>query len=168
MATTNRLTDKGARAAGLGKHADGNGLQLVVRKTAAGEISRNWVLRYRSPTRKDREMGLGVFPLVSLQAAREARDDARRLLARSLDPLNERERVTGEMRAAEDQARQRRRTFDEVAELVMAAQSFTSPKHQWQWSATLAKYATPAIGKKPIGEVTTEDVVKIIDRKSVV
>lgn len=164
MAKKNLLTDKSARAAGLGKHGDGEGLQLVVRQTAGGVVSRNWVFRFRMPGGKSREMGLGVFPLVSLQAARELRDDARRLIVRGVDPLEARTTAQVEQRAAEDLARAARDlTFEKVAEMVRAKQEFTNDKHIEQWDQSLAAHVFPVIGAKPVAQVDKDDMVVIIE-----
>src|SRR5260370_16438343 len=63
------------------KLADGGGLYLLV--TPAG--SRWWRLRFRVRG-KEQMLSLGVFPDVSLKEARERRDQARRDLAKGIDP----------------------------------------------------------------------------------
>ena len=55
------LTDRQVRAASVGRHADANGLYLVV--TASDR--RNWVFRFQMNGRR-RDMGLGAYPAVSL------------------------------------------------------------------------------------------------------
>jgi hypothetical protein len=57
-------------------HGDGNGLWLRV-VTAE---RRTWAFRYRRRG-KGHEMGLGGFPAVSLAAARDKAEAARKLLA---------------------------------------------------------------------------------------
>ncbi|MGA2191495.1 MAG: Arm DNA-binding domain-containing protein, partial [Steroidobacteraceae bacterium] len=63
------------------KLADGGGLYLLV--TPAG--SRWWRLRFRVRG-KEQMLSLGIFPDVSLKEARERRDQARRDLAKGIDP----------------------------------------------------------------------------------
>src|SRR4051812_5512457 len=72
-----------------GRHSDGGNLFLSIKAGA-----RSWVLFYRSPNGKRREMGLGSAQPggVSLAEAREAAAQARALLARKLDPLDHRVR----------------------------------------------------------------------------
>jgi hypothetical protein len=54
----------------LGKHKDGNGLYLQV-TAAKSAIGKSWLLRFTSPvTHKERSMGLGSYPQVSLAEAR--------------------------------------------------------------------------------------------------
>lgn len=62
---------------------DFGGLFLLVQPTG----SKIWRLRYLRPgSKKENMLSLGGFPAISLQEAREARDDARRLLNRGVDP----------------------------------------------------------------------------------
>ena len=55
-----KLTTKTIKGLPIGKHGDGDGLQLVITAPERGK----WVLRYQVAY-KSREMGLGPFPLVS-------------------------------------------------------------------------------------------------------
>ena len=53
-----------------------------------------WKLRYVSPTTsKRRDIGFGVYPEVSIHEARRVGTEARQLIASSVDPLEERERL---------------------------------------------------------------------------
>ena len=63
------------------KLADGGGLHLLI--TPAG--SRWWRLRFRVHG-KEQMLSLGTFPEVSLKEARDRRDQARRDLAKGIDP----------------------------------------------------------------------------------
>src|ERR1043165_8021114 len=67
--------------AGAGdKHSDGGGLYLLV--NMAGKY---WRLNYRF-LGKQKTLALGVYPAVSLSAARKGRDAAREQLAAGIDP----------------------------------------------------------------------------------
>src|SRR5688572_7386628 len=98
------LTVREVQSAGDGDHTDGGGLMLRVR----GDSS-SWVLRFTSPiTGKRREMGLGVARRgspaqagASITAARDLAHDARELLARAVDPIDERDRRRDADRQAE-------------------------------------------------------------------
>src|SRR3984885_2529417 len=80
-----RLTDRSVKTVGEGRHGDGDGLQLIV--SASGR--RKWVLRYQlNGVRRD--MGLGPYPAIGLSEARIAAADARKLIARGVDPLDDR------------------------------------------------------------------------------
>ena len=63
------------------KLMDGRGLFLLL----APSGGRWWRFRY-SFAGKEKLLSLGTYPDVSLKAAREARDDARKLLAKGIDP----------------------------------------------------------------------------------
>jgi hypothetical protein len=85
------LTDARCRSAQPGsklqKLTDGDGLQLWLQPTGA----RLWRLAYRFGG-KQKLLALGVYPTVPLARARQAREDARRLLADGLDPAVEKKR----------------------------------------------------------------------------
>lgn len=61
--------------------ADGGGMYLEV----APSGGKYWRLKYRFAG-KEKRLALGVYPDVSLAAAREKRDDARKKLAADIDP----------------------------------------------------------------------------------
>lgn len=63
------------------KLADDRGLTLLVEKSGACW----WRFRYRWQGR-EKMLGLGTYPDVSLAVARERRDSARRQVAQSIDP----------------------------------------------------------------------------------
>ncbi|OEZ02338.1 MULTISPECIES: integrase arm-type DNA-binding domain-containing protein [Stenotrophomonas] len=70
------------------KLADGGGLYLLI--TTAGAKSWRWKYRVAG---KEKLLTLGLYPDVTLASAREARDDARRLLRSGLDPGLQRKAV---------------------------------------------------------------------------
>jgi hypothetical protein len=88
---TERLSDRAAKAAKIGKnkkgepaprlYCDGGGLNLQVTPgKEQGEVNKSWLFRFTSPlTCKERQMGLGSYPDVSLVDARDKATDARRL-----------------------------------------------------------------------------------------
>jgi hypothetical protein len=67
------------------KLSDGGGLFLLVKPTG-GKL---WRLPYRF-NKMQKTFALGVYPAVSLLDARQARDLAKRQLAKGLDPSRER------------------------------------------------------------------------------
>lgn len=135
-----------------GKHFDGGGLYLEVTPTGG----RYWRLKYRHGG-KEKRLAFGVYPEVSLKAARERRDEARQLLAKGLDPMAVR-------REAEAQAtREAEVTFEGVAREWLAHQS-------GKWAAgTLAAIRTsleaevfPRIGARPMALLRPREVVEIV------
>lgn len=141
--------------------ADGGGLYLQVTSNAQNEsVRKSWVFRYRHGGRT-REMGLGSLAAVPLSKAREAAAEARQIRAAGLDPIEHRHKVGRDQRLAAEQAK----TFREVAEEYVAARrgGWRNAKHRAQWSSTLARYAFPAIGNMPVGDIAVADVRNILE-----
>ena len=63
------------------KYSDGGGLFLFIPPSG----SKLWRMAYRFEG-KSRLLSFGAYPAVSLKDARERRDEARRLLAKGIDP----------------------------------------------------------------------------------
>jgi len=134
------------------RYSDGNGLYLEVRPTGA----KSWVLRYFFNGR-ERRMGLGPYPEVSLKEAREAREKARWLIRNGIDPLEERKRKRLEASGA--------LTFETIAREWHA-------KHMHAWAeshakriiARLEKHVFPFIGRKNIGEIGAPEVLSVVRR----
>jgi integrase len=84
------LTVKFCDSCEAGEHLDYGGpvpgLILVVGPNGS---TKSWLLRFRYKGRR-REMGLGPYPDFSLAEARDRGSDARRLLARNIDPIEQR------------------------------------------------------------------------------
>ena len=144
--TMGKLTTKSIKTLPIGKHGDGDGLQLVVTAPERGK----WVLRYQMAY-KSREMGLGPFPLVTLTKAREAALEARRLAHGGVDPLDARRKEAVRVP-----------TFGAFAASVVEAQTEgTSAGHARQFANSLAMYAAP-INDKPVNAITTEHVLAVL------
>jgi integrase len=140
--------------AGTGQHSDGGGLYLQVKGNA-----RSWI--YRFTFGKERWMGLGSYPTISLARARELADDARRLRAEGINPIEHREA----QRAAAKVEAAKAVTFDQAVERYIAAHeaAWKNAKHRQQWRNTLATYASPIIGSLPVGSVNTELVMRVLE-----
>lgn len=130
-----------------GKYTDGHGLVLVVDKTGA----KRWVHRV-TIRGKRREMGLGPASLVSLAEAREAAMTNRKLARSGGDPLSAKRQALAVM------------TFREAAIEVhrINKPSWRNEKHAKQFITTLETYAFPRIGDIRVSEVTTGDVLEIL------
>lgn len=141
-----RLTARTVATAKRGKHADGGNLYLIVSETG----SRKWVLRFTwRGTAK--EMGLGSANDVPLADARERAAEARRLLARDLNPIVERKRGCGIPMFGALAA--------DVCETLAAG--FRNEKHKAQWRMTLETYAAP-LRSKPVDTISTEDILAVL------
>ncbi len=142
-----RLTERGVQTATQGRRSDGDGLQLVVSKTGR----KKWVLRYQmAGVRKD--MGLGAYPAIGLKDARNKASDARKLIARTIDPMKARE-------AAQKAARPLP-TFKDIAKLVIedAVNKSVSAKARHQWERYLGDVYCKTLLDRPVNEITALDV----------
>ncbi|MPR11505.1 tyrosine-type recombinase/integrase [Microvirga tunisiensis] len=128
-----------------GRHSDGGGLYLNI--TASG--ARSWVFMWKRAGKR-REMGLGSLRDVPLAKARCRAAIAREMLVEGIDPL-----------AARD--RPKAMTFGEAADALIESMSgsWRNAKHRAQWTMTLTVYCEP-LRPKPVAEVGTEDVLKIL------
>ena len=122
-----QLTDRSVKTVGEGRHGDGDGLQLIV--SASGR--RKWVLRYQlNGVRRD--MGLGPYPAIGLSDARIAAADARKLIARGIDPLDNRK--------ASRKAERPVPTFGDIAKTVIVDAQRTTPRFATNGSVTSARH----------------------------
>ena len=129
-----------------GRYSDGDGLYLFVRVTTAqnqpAKTHKSWVLRYRQGG-KQRDMGLGRYPEVSLSDARQAASQARQRRRAGDDPITTRR---DERAAKQQKAKQAgERSFRIVAERYIAKHEPTwkNAQHRQQWRSTLAAHAYP-------------------------
>ena len=130
-----------------GRYCDGDGLYLDVQPTG----TRSWVQRLVIRGRR-RELGLGGFPLVPLKDARAAALANRRLARAGGDPLAEKRRLKSMP------------TFAAAAEAVLAQMrpGWSNPKHGKDWLSSMERFAFPRLGKLPVSEVTSADVVETL------
>ena len=135
------------RSAPPGRHADGNGLYLFVQPTG----TRSWIQRLVIRGRR-REIGLGSLALVPLAEAREKALANRKLARQGGDPLAEKRRAEGIPTFAEAAAR--------VLEQKQAG--WRNRKHSREWLSSLRRVAFPRIGKVPVSEVTSADLLEIL------
>lgn len=159
----NALTPLAVKSAKPGRHADGNGLQLLVKDTGA----RSWVYRFML-NGKSRDIGLGPAAgadAVSLANARLEATALRLKVKSGIDPIAERDKIAADAAAAAQAAKVAAVTFKEVAENHITANedSWRNAKHRQQWRNTLATYAYPVIGDLPVASVETSHLVRILD-----
>ena len=159
---SNALTPLAVKNAKPGRHADGGGLQLLVKPSGA----RSWVYRFMLAG-KSRDVGLGAAGPGAMSLA-DARDEAAALRLKvkaGTDPLAERERVAAQALATAQASKVAGTTFKDVATTYIAAneESWRNPKHRQQWGNTLASYVYPVIGDLPVADVETAHVLKILE-----
>lgn len=150
------LTDKAVRAAVAKekpyKLADQHGLSLFVTPKA----NKSWRFKFRIAG-KEQLLVLGTYPEVSLAAARERRDDARKLLRAGRDPRHaaKRHKLVG--------ADSNDETFELLGREWHALQlKRWKPVHANDVITSLERDIFPQIGTMPLGEIDEPLLLKIL------
>lgn len=149
----NDLEIRNAKASDrLRKLSDGGGLQLWITPDGA----KRWRLAYRFGTAQ-KTLAIGVYPAVNLKEARTARDEAKRLLKGGQDPS------VAKKIAKAARAQEVADTFDAIA-----AELIGKKRREEKADRTLAKIewllslAKPAIGARPISEISAPEVLRVL------
>ena len=137
---------------------DGDGLYFKVGESGGT----SWIYRYKL-NKKSTDMGLGIYPEVSLPDARIKHADARKLLANGICPKSarddERDRLVTQRRAEDA----KRVLFEQMArEYAEAHGPGWSEKWRKGWLRKLELYAFDVIGAVPVGEIDTDLVLKVL------
>lgn len=138
---------------------DSGGLYLEL----APNGSRYWRQKYRVDGREKR-LAHGVYPDVSLAAAREKRDAARRLLAAGIDPGAERK--AAHAARAESAAS----TFEVVAQEWLASRGWVDG-YRVKVEGWFRNDVLPALGSRPVAELTARDfleVLRVVEKRGAV
>src|SRR6516164_1887152 len=152
-----KLTEAKIRTlADIKLHPDGAGLYLQVKPGGA----RSWIYRFTLNGRT-RDMGLGAFADVSLVKARE-RPAPRgpwwmTELIRSSIPAHK--PLYPPRRSGVPRPPSRKWPKPTWADRL---KRLRSEKHRHQWRQTLVDYAYPVIGKMPVNEIETNDVLAVL------
>ena len=135
------------------KLSDGGGLYILIHPNGG----KYWQLGYRFAG-KQKTLALGVYPDVGLSDARERRDQARKLLANEIDP--------GEVKRAqkmEAKINAFSNTFESGArEWVEIKSALWTAGHKALTLRTLEQDAFPTLGRRPIAEITTPELLATI------
>lgn len=152
-----KLTDTAIRNAKPGSKPqrlfDGGGLYLEI-SPAGGKL---WRLKYRFGG-KEKRLAMGAYPTITLAEARERREEARRLLAKDIDPSAAKREAKAEQLAEKE-------TFEMVAE-----EWFAKFRHTWAANTAetvisrLRKDIFPYIGSRPVRELTAPELLAAIRR----
>jgi integrase len=135
--------------------ADGTVTGLTLQPT--GRKGRgHWNLRFVSPVRKKRrDMGLGVYPEVSIVEARRLAADARKMIAGGEDPIDARATLkTAPARITFEQASSR---------MCDQKKSGWSQRHSQSWITSLEIHAFPIIGNVPVELLRAENFRKVLE-----
>lgn len=149
--TGTRLTKSSIKALPLGTvRGDGGNLWIVSSKAG----TKRWEFRYTFAGKR-RCMGLGAFPEVSVEAARDKAFNNRKRLIDGIDPLAERDTHTP----------RKVTTFAEVAEdaITRFKRGWKGPKQEPQWRSSLERYAYPILGKMHVASITPEHVRDVLE-----
>ena len=146
-------------AKGINQLSDGHGLSLQ----ADSKGGKYWRLRYYHPhTKKREEIRLGIYPDVSLKAARVKREELRALLEKGIDPKQHQQ---------EQEIKQRNQalnSFEAVARKWHADQQAKPdkwmPEHAHRLLRSLELHIFPDIGQRPIVEIMPLEVLSLLQR----
>jgi integrase len=161
----NRLTERTIRSVKPGLYPDGGGLYLQVTTGADDALRHSWLYRFATTDAeraanpqlgRERRMGLGAYPAVSVAEARQRAAEARRLREQGIDPINQRDtqKAAQAIKAV---------TFDQCAEGFLAdhAKGWV-PKHAHDYARSLTTHVSPVFGSLPVGMVDTTLVLKVL------
>ena len=136
------------------KLTDGGGLHLVV-TPAGGKL---WRLKYRIDG-KEKLLSIGKYPAVALIEARQAAEDARRMMAAGRDPAAAKQQAKAERAAA------LANTFQAIAGQWHAANLHRwKPNHAARIVDGLNNDVFPHIGSQPIDGIGVADIKAVIER----
>jgi integrase len=143
------------------KLSDGSGMYLLVTPDGA----RYWRLDYRFAGKR-RTLALGVYPIMTLSAARTGRDEARRLLTQDIDPnVAKKARKRAAKVASEN-------TFEAIAREWIANQRHRlAARYCALLLARLEADVFPIIGSRPIAEIDAPellDVLRSVEKRGVI
>ena len=125
--------------------ADGRGLYFRVKPNGA----RTWVFNYYKPHTKIRtNLGLGVYPDVSLKAARDTRQKYLSLVADNVDPATYLKNRNDEAVQASSN------TLQKVMEAWLATRAEISPRYARDIKSSLMTHVMPVLGDVAVGEIT--------------
>lgn len=136
------------------KLADEKGLYLFIKPNG----TKLWRLKYRF-LGKEKSLSIGIYPDVSLQAARNVRDNARTQLTDKIDPgLAKQVSKRSAKEAAEN-------SFEMIArEWYTKFSTKWSPSHGERILRRLEKDIFPWLGKRPIAEINALELLNVLRR----
>ncbi|WP_372880422.1 integrase arm-type DNA-binding domain-containing protein [Psychromonas sp.] len=134
--------------------ADGGGLQLRIKPNG----SRPWQLRYKKPfTKKYTVMGLGKYPEVSLADARDLRYSAKKLLAKGIDPIDDKK--ARELALMETHSNTLKLIAEKWFDVKKSHISSGYAKDIW---GSLTRHIFPSVGGYPISQLTAQKVIQVL------
>ncbi|QZA80117.1 phage integrase central domain-containing protein [Deefgea piscis] len=134
---------------------DGGGLFLLVKSNG----SKIWRFKYTKPNGTETLMSFGEFPVVTLANARGFREEAKSLLANSLDPIEERNRKKEAART------ENICSFEIIArEWFERAMAAKSKSHRDRTINRLESDIFPWLGKREISTIDAPELLACLRR----
>jgi integrase len=134
------------------KLSDAGGLQLWIMPSG----SKLWRIAYRF-AEKQKVLALGAYPALSLADAREKRDATKTLLAKGINPADQKRRDQQEAAASNAN------TFEKLA-----AELLDRKRREGKANATIGKrewlygFAATELGPRPIRDISAADVLAVL------
>ena len=155
--TVKRLKDLQIRRLSKpGSYPDGEGLYIQVRTSGA----KDWFYRYEVDG-KGRKRGLGPYPTLSLEQARNDALECRQLRQQGIDPVD----YAKAQRQKEALEEAKSFTFKECALAYINSHNrgWKNRKHESQWRNTLETYAYPTIGDISVQDIDIGLVMDVLE-----
>jgi integrase len=133
-----------------GRYGDGGNLYLNVSATG----SKSWAFLFTRDG-KSAERGLGPYPDVSIDEAREKAGEYRRMLRQGVEPPKTRGTSKKPFGS----------TFKDIAERYIAAhrESWRNDKSEAQWRSSLTDYAYPIVGNMDVSKITIGHIHEVLE-----
>ncbi len=155
---SDKLTELGVRKAKPSskqkKLTDGRGLFLLLHPNG----SKYWRMKYRLMG-KEKLLAIGVWPEVSLIAAREKRNEAKQLLKSGKDPSAAKKNLKLNKRVAQSN------TFGLVTEewLEVKQKEWKSPYFD-DVRSSIEIHLLPDLGQRPIEDITSSEILSVLKK----
>lgn len=138
-----------------GLHPVGGIAGLGLKVTPPSAVS--WILRTMAAGRR-RDIGLGPYPEISLEFARESARKIKADIRAGNDPVRDRQTAKLEREAASH-------TFKHCCELFLEKKlpELRSDKGRDDYRGEIERYVYPIIGNVPVADITIHDVLKVLE-----
>jgi integrase len=136
------------------------GLNLQVKKGS----KQYWTFRFLLDGKRQ-DLGLGVYPAISLKEARQRAVSVRNDLNHGRIPHTPWKPAKSGINGSDGLCVIAKPTFAEFATSCIANKraEWRNAKHAAQWLSTVERFANPVIGNKAIDQIETDDVLKVLN-----
>jgi integrase len=132
---------------------DGEGLYLAISPSG----NKSWRMKYYFPPRVEKLLTLGPYPEITLKTARDLRFQAKQKLALGIDP--------GQAKKAEKAGMTGEDSFEAIAREYLKAFGINrTESYNARVLTRLEHDVFPWLGKRPIKEITAQDLRGVIQR----